>query len=53
MIRDLKARFSGYLLIVLFVHRFIQIKNTAALLTPEVVVVLGAAVEPADSAGKT
>ncbi|GAF88510.1 unnamed protein product [marine sediment metagenome] len=47
MVGDFEARFLSYPVIDLFVHWLTHIKNAATLLTPEVIVVLGIAIEPA------
>jgi len=52
MTDNLKACFLSYPGIYRFVHRFIYIKNTTALLAPEVIVVLSITIEPAHVTGK-
>ena len=52
MIRDLEARFSGYPFVKLSIHWLGHIKNTAALLTPEVMVVPSISLEAALVVGK-
>jgi hypothetical protein len=44
---DLEAGFLGYSLIDLLVYRLVYIKKATASLTPEVIVVVGIAIEPA------
>jgi hypothetical protein len=52
MVGDFKARFLSYPAIDLSVYQLIHIKNAATFLTPEVIVALGIAIEPAYGARK-
>jgi len=49
---NLEARFSRNPFINLFINRLIQIEHPTAHLTPEVIVVLGVGIEPAEATGQ-